>query len=122
MPTVHYRDGQRPRFHKNQDCAQLTKAPARGTARPLVSVDLEDLPVRANPCKTCYPDFPNPKIVRRYCPICPSQTVRPCEHNGGVQVTASYTTNYVSALRDPGEETNWVTWVWPDHAWQYEQV
>jgi len=109
-------------FHKVEDCPQLTKAPARGTQKPLETVDL-DLIALPKPCKTCYSDAPRGKFARRYCPLCNKNgRIRPCAHNGGVKVTIAQTTNYLSLLRDPGDEYTRAIWVWPDRAHRYEPV
>jgi len=84
MPTVWLRDDpeHRTRFHRVPDCKQLRKKPAKGEPHDLISADLNEVFVR--PCKTCYPDAPRIKIIKRYCSIC--DTKAPCEHNGGVLV------------------------------------
>lgn len=106
-------------FHRVEDCAQLRKRPARGSARPLVARDLSELNF-LRPCKNCYPDAPRVKVVRRFCPQCNVSKVRPCAHNGGVRVTSAYSTSYVGLLRDPGDEVVRSFWVWPDRAHFYE--
>ena len=85
----------RTRFHRRPDCKQLKKPPARGEHLPLVAVDLENVYVR--PCRTCYPDAPHIKVLRRYCSICHSPYA--CEHNGGIQIVDRGGRHY---------------WVWPD--------
>lgn len=97
MPTVWLRDDpkHRTRFHRIPDCKQLRKKPAKGEPHDLISVDLNEIYVR--PCKTCYPDAPRVKIIKRYCKKCRSATA--CKHNGGIQVT----------IRDGRHR-----WVWPD--------
>ena len=83
------------------------------------AVELSDLR-GARPCKTCYPDAPNYRIVRRACSICNRPKLTPCEHNGGVLVTLTRHTSYISVLRDPGDEFLQTTYVWPDEVWKYE--
>lgn len=110
MPTV-YRTPEGRRFHKNLEC------PSAVGAEP---VELAGLRIR--PCGRCYPDVPRSKVVRRYCHTCDLGRVLPCEHNGGVKVTYTFQTNYVSLLRDPGDEVTRSAWVWPDQAWLYEDL
>jgi len=119
MPTVWIRSTDRPRFHRVEDCRHLTKPPARGEAKPVRAVELADL-VMARPCKHCYPDAPSYKIVRRVCHACNPRRALPCSHNGGVRVTLTRTTRYVSLFRDPGDDFPQVTYVWPDQVWFYE--
>lgn len=108
-------------FHRSQECSQLHKRPARGSAHPLQSIDLSEVNLR-RPCKVCYPDAPRTKVARRFCPQCNTNSVRPCAHNGGVRVTVAYQTKYVGLLRDPGDEVVRAIWVWPDRAHFYEPV
>jgi hypothetical protein len=120
MPTVWIRSTDRPRFHRTEDCYQLNKPPARGTAKPVRAVELANLNEHARPCRVCYPDAPHVKVVRRFCPKCNTTRALPCAHNGGVRVTLARTTSYVSLLRDPGDEWLQTLYVWPDQAWFYE--
>lgn len=87
--------GHGARFHKSPDCRQLTKKPARGEPHRLISMELDE--VENQPCRTCYPDVPRLKILRRYCRVCESDSA--CEHNGGI---------YVRTI--DGERI----WAWPD--------
>src|SRR5678815_5937075 len=97
MPTVWVRDDpkRRARFHRDPNCHQLSKKPAKGEHHPLLELDLEDVDVR--PCASCYPDAPRVKIYKRYCRICESRNA--CAHNGGVWI------------RDRAGRR---FWVWPD--------
>lgn len=99
----------------------LTKGVRGGQHRPTAAVELAELSL-ARPCKTCYPDAPRIKVVRRFCPICNTNCPQPCEHNGGVRVTVSYKTSYISLLRDPGQESLRVRWVWPDLVHFYDSI
>ena len=97
MPTVWIRNDpkRRTRFHRIPDCKQLKKKPAIGEHYPLIAVDLDEVHVR--PCKTCYPDAPRVKIIKRYCTRCRSRTA--CKHNGGILIT---------------DRIGRQLWVWPD--------
>jgi hypothetical protein len=121
MPTVFVRSVDRPRFHRNQDCRHLTKPPPKGTAHPVRTVELAEL-IGARPCLVCYPEAPRAKVVHRSCRICPSKTLKPCEHNGGVLVTVLSQTNYISLLRDPGDPLRMEKYVWPEQVWMHEPV
>jgi hypothetical protein len=84
MPTVWMRVDakRRTRFHRSPECRQLRKGPARGPGLPLVAIELSETGVR--PCKTCYPDAPTIRLLKRYCYEC--DTGNPCAHNGGVLI------------------------------------
>lgn len=118
VPTVFYREGNQT-FHRSGDCAQLVKRPARGEPHPVRTGDLAEL-FGVRPCKTCYPDAPRFKMVRRYCPKCNVKRTLACAHNGGMPVTITYKTNYVGLTRDPGEIVQKDIYVWPDRLFLYE--
>jgi len=121
VPMVYRRSGSRS-FHKVEDCPQLRKGPARGTQKPLETVDLDQIH-HPRPCRTCYTDAPRIKVGRRYCPLCNKNgRPHPCEHNGGVKVTIAQPVTYISLLRDPGDEDVRAIWVWPDRAHHYEPL
>lgn len=121
MPTVFVKSVDRPRFHRTEDCSQLTKSPPKGHSHSIRAVDITEL-TSARPCRFCYPRAPRSRALRRHCYICNPSNVRPCEHNGGVLVTMALTTHYVSTLRDPGDEHVVERYVWPDQVWMYEPV
>lgn len=109
MPTVYLRQTKQTtlqKFHKTEDCPKLQKRPARGTAHPLVAMDLRDVP-HPNPCYTCYPDAPRTKVLRRYCHVCDLGFAKPCPHNGGVKVLTPYQSSYRTQH------------VWPEQAHHY---
>lgn len=103
------------RFHKDTDCYQLLKYPARGSKGELVTYDIADVPA-AKPCKICWPDYPSREVVHSWCRICqPGGKIYPCKHNGGVEILRlqpyldrrSYVIPY-------GEERVVRRYVWPD--------
>lgn len=120
MPQVWIRAdaGRRARFHRSEDCRQLTKKPPEGKPRELLEVDLADL-TRPVPCRTCYTDLPTIRMVKQYCYVCNKGSARPCEHNGGVPVFITYETSYRSLLREPGDLITKQVYVWPDRAHHY---
>jgi hypothetical protein len=120
MPIVYVKPSNpyRRRFHKSETCTQLTKGPANGEAREVHEIDLVDLE-GASPCLRCYPDAPRAKSAHRYCYICDTGKIRPCEHNGGVLVYMTWTHRKGSLYRDPGDVFIQERYVWPEYASRY---
>lgn len=109
-----FRRGTSVRFHKAEDCVQLIKRPARGTAHPVEKVNLKELQ-RPRPCLDCYPDAPSAKFHRHRCFMCnQGRQTRPCEHNGGVKVTIAY--------ERLGQLVTKALFVWPDRVRFYEPI
>lgn len=120
MPTV-YVTGTNPyrrRFHRDQECAQLTKGPALGESQEVEAIDLNNLD-GVLPCLWCYPDAPRATSAHRYCYICDTGKVRPCAHNGGIRVFMTRTHRKGSLYRDPGEQFQQERYVWPERASKY---
>lgn len=55
------------------------------------------------PCKECFPEVARIRHVA--CQVCSPMTVRPCRHNGGVQVRVS-----------PPKRAQMLVWTWPERA------
>ena len=89
-------------FHARPDCRWL-----KNTRHPVVELDLAKLR-SAQPCKTCYPQLPNPRVAHIRCRKCNTGKVYPCAHNGGVLVVV------------PGQRYSRVKHVWPEQAHAYD--
>lgn len=122
MPTYVYVRGENrseQRFHKDEDCTQLTKRPARGEGRDLREVTLDEL-YWATPCRNCYPDAPRASSVHLRCEICNSGAIRPCAHNGGVLVKQLITMRRQTINYEIGDIVVRRKYVWPEHVRHYE--
>jgi len=108
----------RRRFHRDESCSQLTKGPAIGESQEIVEISLDDLP-GVLPCLRCFPDAPRARSAHQYCYTCDTGKVRPCQHNGGVQVFMVRTVRKGSLYRDPGETFTQARYVWPENASKY---
>jgi hypothetical protein len=107
-------------FHSEVTCPRIrmgqaskhSSAPAH--AVPISSID------GLSPCRSCYPDAPRIKFLKRRCKECGS--ARPCAHNGGVRVLVPAVYRRGSALLPAGTVIYRRRWVWPDVAWMYQPV
>lgn len=81
--------------HLSPECAQIGP---KGVAR----IRVEDVGLKW-PCKNCFPELPT--TVKRACEVCNPLMLRPCKHNGGVQVE----------IRPPKRPPMKV-WTWPERA------
>ena len=104
-------------FHKNLECRQLTKRPARGVKHTPVEMDLNEVE-HPRPCQICYPDAPVPRSVHRRCDLCNTTRVNPCPHNGGVPVLHSWSWE-PSADNPAGDTYQYEIYVWPERAHLY---
>lgn len=67
------------RVHKHPDCPYLARSKAQ-------EVDIEEIGVKA-PCRHCFPHLKHLDLVQKsICTECNPRRLRPCRHNGGVQV------------------------------------
>lgn len=106
------------KFHSTRDCWQLTKTPHVGDHREVDEIDLEDIAYPL-PCRTCYPDAPRLESVHRYCRVCDTGKVNPCEHNGGVKVMMTQQHRSQTITSEAGDTfTRWIH-VWPERVHLY---
>lgn len=114
MPLVFLTGSERRSFHKSKDCYELGSK-----TQEVYTAPLSDLPHTASPCKACYPDAPRVRVLRRLCLECSTDgVIRPCEHNGGVQVVVRHAAPTIASGRQAVTYHRKV-WVWPDHAHRY---
>ncbi len=111
----------RQKFHRSEDCTQLTKRPAKGVPQEIRQIDIQDVG-DALPCLRCYPDAPRAKSLHKYCHTCDTGMIRPCAHNGGVKVLMTRTRRVQTLLQEPGEQYVQERWVWPERASRYVMV
>lgn len=88
-------------IHASPDCYRLAQA-----VNPVQEIDLATLQA-PRPCRACFPEFPDVRVVHARCPRCNRGKVYPCAHNGGVRVIV------------PGK-TMRTKYVWPENAHRYD--